>query len=59
MITSTDTAISANLDQFLRIAVFLYFSEIETFSYIFRLYGIYNIRTNEVIDITVVYILCE
>ena len=49
MITSVDTVISVNLDQFLPIVVFLYFSEIEVFSNIFRLYSKYNIRANEVI----------
>ena len=37
MITSVDFVISVNLDEFLPIVVFLYFSEIEIFSNIFKL----------------------
>ena len=59
MITSVDVVISVNLGQFLPIVVFLYLSEIEMFSNVFRLYSKYNIRALEVIHITVVCILCE
>ena len=52
MTKSVDIVISANLYQFLPIAVFLYLLEIETFSNSFRLHSKYNIRTNGVIDVS-------
>ena len=56
---SVDIVIASNLDQFPLIAVFLYLSEIKMFSNIFKLCSKYNIRTNGLIDIAVVCILCE